>query len=290
MNELKVDIAIVGFQKAGTTSILKYLAQQEEIYSHFQKEMTYFSVKKEYEKGWEQAIKRYFSNYSDDKKLLIKHATLIRHEANIKRLYEHNPNAKIIVCLRDPVERAYSSYLMEKANGNQTQSFREVIAEAFENNQKGISDWRYNVFVKLGEYVNYIDILHQYFPKESIYVLKIENFHQDKLNQFTQLCNWLGIEKSSIEVVENQHNAYKVAKSGLVSKLLTNSLSEKSLVKNTLRKLIPLEKQAILGDRIRDLTRKKAVKEPIDKETKEFLERHFSPFEKALNKKYLTIE
>jgi hypothetical protein len=231
MKDLKVDIAIVGFQKAGTTSILKYLSQQEGIYAHPQKEMTFFSVEEEYEKGWVQAIKRYFPHYTAGKKLLIKHATLIRHEASIKRLYEHNPDAKIIICLRDPVQRAYSSYLMEKANGNQTQNFKEVIAEAFENHAKGESDWRYNVFVKLGEYVNYIDMLHQYFPKESIYVLKIENFHQDKLNQFTQLCNWLGIEKPSIEVVENQHNAYKVAKSGLLSKMLSKSLSEKNLIK-----------------------------------------------------------
>ncbi|WP_375579612.1 sulfotransferase [Marivirga tractuosa] len=287
MNKLKVDIAIVGFQKAGTTSILKYLAQQEEIYSHPQKEMTYFSVKEEYEKGWEEAIKRYFSNYTAGKKLLIKHATLIRHEASIKRLHEHNPDAKIIICLRDPVQRAYSSYLMEKANGNQTQSFKEVIAEAFENNQKGISDWRYNVFVKLGEYVNYIDMLHQYFPKESMYVLKIEDFHQDKLNQFTQLCNWLGIEKPSITVVENQHNTYKVAKSGMLSKMLTNSLSEKSLVKKTFRKIIPLEKQAIFGDKIRELTKKKAIKEPLDSKTKEFLEKHYEPFQKGLTDKYL---
>lgn len=290
MSKQKVDIAIVGFQKAGTTSILKYLAQQEEIFSHPQKEMTYFSVKEEFEKGWEQAEKRYFPKYNDDKKLLIKHATLIRHEESIKRLYEHNPDAKIIICLRDPVQRAYSSYLMEKASGNQTQSFKEVIAEAFESNQKGISDWRYNVFVKLGEYVNYFDMLHQYFPKESIYVLKIEDFHQDKLNQFTQLCNWLGIEKPSIEVVENQHNTYKVAKSGLLSKMLSNSLSEKSLIKKTFRKVIPVEKQAILGDKIRDLTKKKAIKEPLDGETKEFLEKHYKPFQKKLTEKYLTIE
>jgi hypothetical protein len=40
-----VDIAIVGFQKAGTTSILKYLSQQEELVSHPQQEMTFFLSK-----------------------------------------------------------------------------------------------------------------------------------------------------------------------------------------------------------------------------------------------------
>lgn len=139
MKKPKVDIAIVGFQKAGTTSIQRYLAQQESIYSHHQKEMTYFFDDEEFEKGWDTACKRYFYNYSENsnKRVLIKHATLIRHEKSIKRLYEHNPDAKIIVCLRDPVQRAYSSYLMEKANGNQSQAFSEVVKEAFENHAKG---------------------------------------------------------------------------------------------------------------------------------------------------------
>lgn len=65
----------------------------------------------------------------------------------------------------------------------------------------------------------------------------------NKLNQFTHLCNGLGIEK-----------------------------------------------QATLGDKIRGLTKKKAIKEPFDSETKAFLEKHYAPFQKELTKKYLTIE
>ncbi|WKK82571.2 sulfotransferase family protein [Marivirga arenosa] len=290
MKDLKVDIAIVGFQKAGTTSILKYLAQQDEIQAHPQKEMTYFSSQAEFDEGWELAQKRYFYSVDPEKKLLIKHATLIRHESSIKRLYEHNPKAKIIVSLRDPAERAYSSYLMEKSNGNQTQSFSEVVKEAFENHQKGESDWRYNVFIKLGEYVNYIDILVSYFGKKSVYILNIEDFHKNKEKEFTRLCQWLKIETPRISVVQNQHNEYKEARSGLLAKTISSLLREGSIVKRTFKKIIPLERQALMGEQIRNFVKRKAVKEPLDNETREFLNAHYVPYQKKLNEKYISIE
>jgi hypothetical protein len=157
---------------------------------------------------------------------------------------------------------------MAKSNGNQNQSFKEVIEEAFVNHKKGESDWRYNVFVKLGEYVNYIELLEKYFSKESIYVLRIEDFHRDRLNQFNQLCYWLGITKPSMQVIENQHNSHKVAKSVLLTKIVNVFLSESSIIKKALKKLIPLEKQAVLGDKIRNLSKRKAEKEPLDYKTK----------------------
>src|SRR5690606_13933573 len=111
----KINLAIVGFQKCATTSIKNYLMEHPEIVGHVQKEMTYFSIEDEYKGGLKEAFKRYYPSISASTKyklLLAKHATLIRHEESIKRLHEHNSEAKIIVCLRDPVARAFSSYLM----------------------------------------------------------------------------------------------------------------------------------------------------------------------------------
>jgi hypothetical protein len=176
---------------------------------------------------------------------------------------------------------------MAKSNGNQSQCFKNVIEEAFGNHNKGESDWRYNVFVKLGEYVNYIEILEKYFSRESIYILRIEDFNRDRLNQFNQLCYWLGITKPAMQAIENQHNSHKVAKSVLLTKIVSAFLSESSIIKRALKKLIPLEKQAILGDKIRNLTKRKAEKEPLDYKTKQLLESHYEPFQIALTEKYI---
>jgi hypothetical protein len=283
---LKVDIVIAGFQKAGTTSLKNYLGQHPEIATHFQKEMTFFSVSNEFDLGFEKAIERYYSEYNRQPHLLAKHATLIRNIENIKRLYQHNPHCKIIVTLRNPVERAYSSYLMEITNGSLREAFDDVLKEGFHNYEKGESDWRYNVFIKLGEYVAYLDQLTSIFPKEQVLVLPIEKFYSNAYETMEEMLQFLDLEGNSKINLEKEHNTFKVQRSPLLTSLIKNVIGKDKPIRRVAERFFSGKTLGKWGEFLRSTNKKVAKKEPMSNWAAEKLQAHYAPYNDLLRDKY----
>jgi len=282
---MTVDIAIIGFQKAGTTSIQNYIGQHKDVITHPQKEMTFFSDKTEFDKGLNLAVNRYFKGKKKEKKtILIKHATLIRSEVNIQRLKKHNPNCKIIICLRDPVERAYSSYLMELANGANLPAFDDLIKQAFEKNHKDASDWHYNVFIKLGEYHRYVSNLFSHFTKEQVYFIQIEEFHKSTKSCLTSLFKWLKLDIDYVILPKaEKHNTFKVPRKDLFGFLL-KSVQQSLMLKSIVKSIIPQNKHYLFGEKIRDMGKRKGTKNRMSNETEQMLRNHYQQHNEALKK------
>ena len=124
---------IVGVAKAGTTSLSEWLKQHPQIYIPALKEPRYFAsdlvdpivrnvvrtkedylalfVKARNHKARGEASTSYFTHWQ-------------QVPERIKRTI---PDARIIILLRDPVERAYSSYLMLVRQGYETLPFSEAV-------------------------------------------------------------------------------------------------------------------------------------------------------------------
>ncbi len=102
---------IIGAQKAGTTALYEYLSQHGNINATEIKEMHFFNCNKNFNKG----IKYYHSLFPkiDNKNLFFDASPGYLHNQNAcNRIYDYNKNMKIIVLLRNPVERAYSAWNM----------------------------------------------------------------------------------------------------------------------------------------------------------------------------------
>ena len=158
-----IEVMIVGAQKAGTTALHNALKAHPSIHTHPQMEMTFFYLDDEYAKGTEHLRNHYHLEKSENKYVVAKHALLSRSTTGIARLYEHNPKCRILFCMRDPVDRAFLSYLMEKRNGSISMDFDQVMELAFKEKKK---HWFYNVFVELGCYEKHIERVKEKFPED----------------------------------------------------------------------------------------------------------------------------
>ncbi|MBP0021276.1 MAG: sulfotransferase [Cyanobacteria bacterium SBLK] len=111
---------IIGVEKSGTTSIYNYLKQHPQVYMSPIKETNFLERDWERDKSEKKAKIITFEAYRD----LFKDATdeiaigeaspnyLFHCKTSIPRIKQYVPNVKAIAILRDPVERAYSDYLM----------------------------------------------------------------------------------------------------------------------------------------------------------------------------------
>lgn len=103
---------IIGAQKAGTTPLVRYLAQHPEILVSSDKEVDFFGSATRQPLGT-TFYHRHFQTYDRRKQVAIEaspHYLFAPHAA--RDLHAYNPQARILCLLRDPVSRAFSAYRM----------------------------------------------------------------------------------------------------------------------------------------------------------------------------------
>ena len=121
----RVDFMIVGAQKSGTTALARFLGQHPEIEMSAVKEPHVFDSP-DFSPDWssEEIDERYARHFHHKRGAQVR----LRGEATPIYMYwrgvppllaRYNPNLKIIVLLRDPVERALSNYAMQVERGRE---------------------------------------------------------------------------------------------------------------------------------------------------------------------------
>lgn len=271
----KIDVFIAGAQKAGTTSIKEYLDLHHSVKSHPQTECSYFYQDYEFAKGNEYLFHHYFNNSGKDKINIAKHAHLTRSENALKRLREHNPDCKIIFSVRNPIKRAYSSYLMEFGRGFVKDSFEEVVDISMSDK----SHWYYNLFIDLGFYNRHIERLNKYFPKEQISVINFEEWKLDAKESLKKLYKWLNLPAIEMEKklkvyndnqkirLENYHSLYSSNNAFL--KFIKKQFNEK-------------QKQKVLKW-YANIAGEKMSYEPVPKHVEKRLEEIYHPYNDDLS-------
>jgi hypothetical protein len=129
---MKVNFLIVGTQKGGTTALATFLAQHPNIYMPLIKEIHFFDNDTNFKN--KQIDYNLYHNYFSPNinQTVIGEATPIYMywKPATKRIFEYNPNIKLIFLLRNPTERAYSQYIMETKRSNDFLHFKlAVLAE-----------------------------------------------------------------------------------------------------------------------------------------------------------------
>lgn len=275
----KIDLFIVGAQKCGTTSLKNYLGEHPDIDAQFQTEMTYFVNEKEFSSGYEYAYKTYFSATNKQARVHVgKYVSLSQSDLGLQRLQEHNPDMKIIYMVRNPVHRAFSSYLMEHSVGDEKRSFGSAIHDALTNTDS----WQYRAYVAYGLYINELKKIQHYFPKHNIKVVVLEEFKNAPQQILADIFDWVGIDKSFTPNVAKIHNEGGRQKSRIYNSLLRLILNEKNIVKRGLKKLLPPRLTSAIGFELRQFNKQTQIKGEISDDMKRVLTELYAPYNREL--------
>jgi hypothetical protein len=118
---------IIGAQRAGTTTFFGNLAEHPDIRPPIRKEVHYFSVHFERGINWYRAHFPLSVVPSPSWQTFEATPYYLFHPLAPSRIHPVLPNARLIVILRDPVDRAASHYRLNVARGNENLSFEEAI-------------------------------------------------------------------------------------------------------------------------------------------------------------------
>jgi hypothetical protein len=187
-----IDFIIAGTMKGGTTAAITNLSKHPDI-SMVKEEIHYFDDKLNYQKG----IEWYKKHFDYSKKMVGDKNHDVMYEYNCHELLQMiNPHVKIILFLRNPIDRAYSHWKMTRDLFKNKKSFEYCIYDEIknrwnENRTNKISFWYH--FVQRGLYYDQIKNLLKYFPIDNIYIAISENIITDMNGGYNKICKFLNI-------------------------------------------------------------------------------------------------
>jgi hypothetical protein len=203
--EFRIDFAVIGAQKCGTTALWNYLRNHPQIARSERKELHYFdSCSETQTKKYFQANESFQPGFDRSQLHGDFTPSYLFHPFAVSRLIGHNPDVKCIVLLRDPVERAFSHWRMQIARNIETLSFSDAIRSG-RSRIMGISPdepaFRQFSYVERGFYGQQIERLLSQVHRDNCLFLSFRDLRSRPQSLIDEVCGFLRIER--IDLIEN---------------------------------------------------------------------------------------
>ncbi len=233
MNKKWPDFFIVGAPRSGTTSLYEYFKKIPQIFM-LPKECGYFSKFSIGRIESVQAYRRLFENVNENQLVGDATAIYLRDPETPKLIYESNPNAKIIILLRDPIERAFSHYLMFVKNGYETEPFSTQLQNYF--NKKLTSERFHNYVIMPSFYYDSVSRYVEIFGANNVKICLYEEFAKNTSEVVKDMLDFLDIETELPKNVGRVYNKYAKplgkTRQSLVFNPIIKNLAQKLLNKS----------------------------------------------------------
>ena len=230
---------VVGVQKAATTSLHNYLANHPDIYLPEQKETKFFIRKNLYKKGIQFYEEQFFSDWSGETAVGEVDPDYIYYDEAIENIGHHLDvkKLKFIFLLRNPVERAFSHYLMTYRRGLETLSFEDAINQESSRLVSGSFDSKAHYsYVDRGFYLRQIERFLLHVDKTQMLFLLTEDLKEDPGTCLKRVFEFLNV---SMFTPENIGNSYHGAKVPISAGLQRRIIAADGIEKKLLRMLLP---------------------------------------------------
>jgi hypothetical protein len=220
---------IVGAPKAGTSWLYRNLAASREVFLPLNKEPRYFSVEEGADLSfrgpgddvWMGHFVRTRAEYealfreAGDEQLCGEASSdyLYRSETAARRIGEEVPDARIVVLLRDPVQRAYSNWLQHMRDGRETLPFAAALNAEGERIRAGWAWWWH--YAERGFYSRQLEPFFDRFPAERILVMQYDELRRDPEAVLRRACAFLEVEVATGELLAERHNESLLVRSPL---------------------------------------------------------------------------
>lgn len=281
-----VDAMIGGAEKAGTTSLGAYLGQHPKILSHFDSERSpgknEFAVfdreRSDRGAGFEETFLDYFGRpAAPDELVLAKYVRLLHVPHVAEALRNHNPSCKLIFILRNPVDRAYSSFWYQRWRGAEdAQSFEEAVQKEQLRSREG--EWApHRMYLGKGRYIDHLQRLADMFGREQLYVLLLDDLKQDPQEAVDGVCAFLALDSYALVGVERRNQA-KQPRWPWLARLFQRD----RLAKSVFRRVVPgsWRRKALWW--LRSVNTRALERPPMKSSTRRELIEYFRPYNERL--------
>jgi hypothetical protein len=197
----RVSFLIAGAQKAGTSALFEYLRRVPALELPDVKEAHFFDDEQNVD--WSDPDYRpYHALFADDRRSWGEATPIYTYWPNsIERIHRYNPDMRIILLLRDPVERAWSHWKMEFAKRKETEPFAWCIRAGRDRLSSGDPQapghHRVYSYVERGFYGRQLARWLGLFPRRQLLLLHSDDLDRAPDTVVARICDFLGVTPPS---------------------------------------------------------------------------------------------
>jgi len=288
MNRVQPNFIIVGVSRCGTTSLFQYLKQHPEIGFSRIKEPKFFSSKNinfphtgpgdntvdsKIIKNEEQ----YFESFKHLQNFkVVGEASsdyFYYHEHTIAEIKESLGDVKIIICLRNPIERAYSAYSNLIRDSRETLTFENAIPQETDRLSSNY-DWMW-AYRKGGLYSDGVIAFNAAFS--NVKVILLDDLEQKPKKVIEEVCNFLNVSPNINIDYSTKYSHSGKPKNKLIAFLTNRNNKLMYSIREVIIRVIP---RGILET----IASKLFTKDKIDRTTRSELQDYFRKDIKILEK------
>lgn len=172
----------VGAARAGTTWIARNLAEHPDIFLPRKKELHFF------DRHYQEGVSHYeaeFESWSGQSAIGEITPQYFHNETVAVRIKDLLPNVKLLLCLRNPIERAYSHYWKSKA------SFPDPTNASFEEKLESLPE-----IINAGFYFDHLQRYMTLFPVEQIHILLFDELEEQPDKVLRDMYTFLHVDSA----------------------------------------------------------------------------------------------
>jgi hypothetical protein len=279
-----LDFAIIGAQRAGSTSLHRYLALHPDIYLPREKEIPFFGDEAQYRRG-AAILDSHFRQRAGERIAGLSYVGMMFMSGTAARVREHNPRMKLVAVLRNPVERAYSAYWYHRRTGwDDCSTFEAALDREREARLPSDAVGNSMAYLRNGCYMNQLQPFLDCFGRERLRLLLTEDLEERPAATVRGLASWLGAEgELPDQAFAARHNVSAMPRFRWLQRAL---MAPDSLLKRLYRSVAPeVVRRALrtrVTGRVREWNERPFRYPEMQRETREFLAEYFLPHNERL--------
>jgi len=198
------DFLIIGVQKAGTTTLFNLLIHHPKLKGSIIKEVHYFNRDDNYAKGDHWYRKNFKSLLLPSSGKLFFEATpeYIISPKYLERIKKFNPKIKVVIILRNPVDRAFSSWNFNKRFKEFSDilpDFEECVRQEMEviegkREENRITELR---FLRKGLYDGMIENCFEIFGRSNVLIVMANDLKKKTIDLLNKVIGFVGLPHSN---------------------------------------------------------------------------------------------
>lgn len=284
-NQKQPSFFIIGAPKCGTTAICRYLDKHPQVFIPPKKELYYFDSDLRSQPKIE-SLDQYLSFFAEGEGKVCGEGSTsyLRSKEAPKAIYDFNPNAKIIVMLREPVSLLYSLHSQRLYDGNETiLEFQKAIEVEKQRKSDALAGERcQEKFSHYLDVIKFSEQLERYFSifgKDQVLVILYKDFSENTSEVFQKILNFLEVQPD-FEPEFVRVNSNKTVKSRFFLNLVKRPPAKLLEVGKYLIPLPQKTRRAILEGmkaRIKKMNTQVKPRTTLDPEYRKTLQKEFAP-------------
>jgi len=205
------EFLVIGAQRAGTSSLYKWLEAHPDVVASLRKETEYLTARWCRGEGWYRG--HFPSRHSRRVASALGRPPLVTFEASPNYLFHPLaplraatlvPDAKLVALLRNPVDRAFSHFQHEVRAGREDLSFEDALdaeAERLAGEEGRMAadpcyrslPWEQKSYVRRGHYAGQVERWVRAFGRDRLLVVRSEDLYADTAGSYGRILAFLGL-------------------------------------------------------------------------------------------------